>query len=343
MKMEEKQNTYWSAIAKYFSGNASEEEELYIREQRKKDPDFEEAYLQARPLFQKLPDEETAYEPDVDSGWQRLHMKARMRAEEEKKEVFMPSLVSAPAQRRRFQWAVAASVVFLLTLGLWFSAQNLQTDLIEVQTALNETKIIDLPDGTRVSLNENSVFSYPENFLKENREVKLTGEAFFEVQKAEGKRFTVYAQNTKTEVIGTAFYLQAYPGQEVKIQVTEGKVAFAATETEEAVFLTPGQEAVAGKKMVVPVKQEIQDPNFQSWQNKKLVFNDTRLDQLVERLERYYDSSILIEDQGLHNCRFTVSFEDPELGEVLEIISLTANLTIEEKGGQYVISGTACK
>lgn len=339
MKMEEKQNTYWSALAKYFSGNASEGEKIFIREQRKKDPGFEEAYLQAQTLFPELPNGEADYDPDVDSGWQRLQMKARVR--EEKEETERPAVV--PEQRWRFPWAVAASIAFLMALGIWFSAQNKGAEWIEVQTALNETKIVELPDGSRISLNENSLFSYPENFLKENREVRLTGEAFFEVQKAEGKRFTVYAGNTKTEVIGTAFYLQAYPDQEVRIQVTAGKVAFAGTETEEAVFLVPGQEATAVNGQEVPAKQEIEDPNFQAWQSKALIFNDTRLDQLVSMLEKHYDSEIIIEDEALSNCRFTASFEDQDLKEVLEIISITGNLTIDKKGGQYVISGTACK
>lgn len=339
MKMEERQNTYWSALAKYFSGNASEEEEIFIREQRRKDPEFEEAYQQARILFPELPDNANDYEPDVDSGWQRLHIKARMRTETE--EQVVPFVV--PVQKRRFPWAVAASVVILLSMGIWFSTQNMGPEWVEVQTALNETKLIELPDGSRVSLNENSIFSYPENFQEDSREVRLAGEAFFEVQKAEGKRFTVFAQNTKTEVIGTAFYLQAYPQEEVRIQVTAGKVAFAGTEAQEAVFLTPGQEAITVKGSVVPVKQEITDPNFQAWQSKKLVFNDTRLDRLVERLEQYYDSPISIRGAGLNNCRFTVSFENQELTEVLEIISMTGNLTIEKNDGQYIISGTACK
>lgn len=333
--MEDKQNTYWSALAKYFSGNASEEEKNLVQEQRKQDKAFEEAYRQAERLWQQPSAEINGYEPDVEQGWQRLHLKARMRTEAAEELV--------PVKRKRFPWAIAASIAFLLTLGIWFSSQYNQQEWIEVQTALNETMSIELPDGSSVSLNENSTLSYPESFQHDSREVRLNGEAFFEVQKAEGKRFTVFAQHTVTEVIGTAFYLRAYPEEEVKVQVTEGKVAFASVETEEAVFLTSGEEAVLGKNLANPVKQEIKDPNFQAWQSKKLVFNNTELDQLVRRLEQYFDTPIFIQNTDLRNCRFTVSFENPELEETLEIISITGNLTVDKKEGKYVISGTSCK
>lgn len=343
MKMEEQQHTYWAVLASYFSGNASEEEKEWILDKRKQEKDFETLFLEAERLWQKPSASAEEYEPDVAQGWQRLQMKARMRreADAEKEAAIEPKVVSAG--RKSFPWAVAASLAFLLSLGVWVVYQSLQPEWIEVQTALNEIKVIELADGSTVSLNENSSLTYPESFQLDNREVRLKGEAYFEVEKAEGKRFTVFAEGTKTEVIGTAFYLQAYPDEEVKIQVTEGKVAFASTKTQEAVFLTPGQEAVIKKSKAAPVKKETEDPNFQAWHSKKLVFHNTRLDQLVAQLEQYFGSSIFIRNPDLHNCHFTVSFEDPDLEEVLEIISLTGNLTISQKEEQYVISGDSCK
>ena len=336
--MEDEHKIYWSALAKYFSGNASEDDKILVHEKRKQDPTFEEAFQQAEHLWLKPPVAAGEYEPDVEGGWQRLKMKARMR-EVAKPVATTPSLT---VPKRNFPYAVAASIVFLLTIGVWLLLQNQQSEWVDVQTAQNETRKFELPDGSLVSLNENSLLSYPENFQLENREVRLKGEAYFKVQKAEGKRFTVYAQNTKTEVIGTAFYLKAYPDEEVKIQVTHGKVAFASTETEEAVFLTPGQEAVLKSGILVPLKQEAKDVNFQAWESRKLVFENTELKNLVKTLEQYFNTSILIKNDALGNCRFTASFEDPDLEEVLEIISITGNLTISKEQGHTIIAGQAC-
>jgi transmembrane sensor len=193
-----------------------------------------------------------------------------------------------------------------------------------------------------VALNENSTFSYPENFQKENRTVRLTGEAFFEVAKAEGKRFTIFAQGTKTEVIGTSFNLRAYNKKEVKVQVVTGKVAFAKTETDDAIFLVPGQEGVIGENATVPAKKVIAEPNFQAWKTKNLAFTDQRLEQLAADLESYFNIDIDIQNEALKNCRFTTSFLDPELQEVLDVLALTGNLTIVRDGNRYVISGKGC-
>lgn len=338
--MANRQQTYWELLVRYFGGNASEEDKATVLRKKEQDPSFAQMYRHAQQLFLKPSAEPEGYEPDVEKGWQRLQIKAQMRE------------ASAPkvSRSRNFNWPYAASavaaafIVLILAAGLWLTGRFTQPhEWIEVQTALDETRVLELADGSRVTLNENSRLSYPADFTTDSRTVRLSGEAYFEVQKAEGKRFTVLAEGTSTEVIGTAFYLQAYPHQEVRIQVSEGKVAFASLENEEAVFLTPGEEAVMAKDHQVPHKQAIEDPNFQAWQSKKLQFSDTRLDQIVNRLEAHYDTSIAIGNKDLKNCRFTVSFQEAELEEVLEILSLTGNLSIKKESDTYIISGPPCQ
>lgn len=338
MKMKDTQHTYWDLLARYFGGNASEAEQAWIQQQKEQDPSFAKVYSQVRRLYSKPAADANGYEPDVEMGWKRLQTRVKMR------QLSDPPVMTPAPKRNSYGWAVAASIVFLLTAGLWLAGRlNENTEWVEVQTALNETKELLLADGSRVMLNENSRLAYPQNFDNDGRTVRLNGEAFFEVQKAEGKRFTVLTEGTKTEVIGTAFYLRAYPSEEVRIQVREGKVAFANLQNQEAVFLTPGQEAIMPAGQPVPRKKEIEDPNFQAWQSKQLQFSDTRLDRLVKTIEAYFDTSISIRNPDLHNCRFTVSFEQPELEEVLEILAITGNLTIKKESDNYVISGESCK
>lgn len=336
--MKDTQHTYWDLLARYFGGNASDAEQEWIQQQKEKDPSFAKVYSQVSRLYSKPDTLANGYEPDVERGWQRLQTRARIRQLNE-----LPVREPAP-KRRNYGWAAAATIVFLLAAGLWLAGRlDGDAEWIEVQTALNETREVLLADGSRVMLNENSLLAYPEAFGSDGRTVRLNGEAFFQVQKAEGRRFTVLTEDTKTEVIGTAFYLRAYPAEAVRIQVREGKVAFANLRNQEAVFLTPGQEAVMTAGEPLPQKKEWEDPNFGAWQSKQLQFSDTRLDRLVKTLEVYFDASISIRNPDLHNCRFTVSFEQPELEEVLDILAVTGSLTIEKESGNYVISGDSCK
>ncbi|MDQ4139688.1 MAG: DUF4974 domain-containing protein, partial [Bacteroidota bacterium] len=121
------------------------------------------------------------------------------------------------------------------------------------------------------------------------------------------------------------------------------KVAFARTETDDAIFLVPGQEGVIGDKTPVARKQTIQNENFRSWKTKNLTFSNTQLDQLTNELESYFNIKITIQNEALRQCRFTTSFRNPDLKEVLDILAITGNLTITQKGTEYFINGPGCK
>ncbi|QMU27999.1 FecR family protein [Adhaeribacter radiodurans] len=330
--MNENRPTFWEHLAREVSGNASEESKAWAQQQP--EPELNEARTQAERVWKNTSLPTDSYEPDVERGWQRFQLKVQARE------------ISLTLVKKNntgvIRWAVAATISLLMVASAYFLTRPTQPAWTEIRTAANETKTIRLADGSTVALNQKSVFSYPTNFQKENRIVKLTGEAFFEVAKAEGKRFTIYAEGTKTEVIGTSFNLRAYAHEPVKVQVVTGKVAFARTETDDAIFLVPGQEGVIGEKTTVAQKQIIQNENFRSWETKNLTFSNMQLDQLAAELESYFNIKITIQNQALLQCRFTTSFRNPDLKEVLDILAVTGNLTITQKGTEYFITGPGC-
>jgi len=252
--MDENRPTFWEHLAREVSGNASEETKAWTQQQP--DQEINEARKQAERVWQSTSLPVGSYEPDVDRGWQRFQLKVQARE--------LQTPLVKKNKMGTVRWAVAATISLLLVAAAYFLTRPAQPAWTEIRTAANETKTIRLADGSTVALNQKSVFSYPSNFQKENRIVRLTGEAFFEVAKAEGKRFTIFAEGTKTEVIGTSFNLRAYAHEPVKVQVVTGKVAFARTETDDAIFLVPGQEGVIGEKTPVARKQTIQNENIRS-------------------------------------------------------------------------------
>jgi ferric-dicitrate binding protein FerR (iron transport regulator) len=338
--MNDNRRPFWEKLARKVSGNASEEDQAWIRQQQNQDPELDEARKQAEQVWNSTALPEGIYEPNLEHGWQRFLLKVQARN------------LAAPepefkSQRKtsNIMWAVAATISLLLVAGAYLFSRQTAPSWTEVSTAANETKTIRLADGSTVALNQNSTFSYPSNFKKENRTVRLKGEAFFEVAKAEGKRFTIFAEGTKTEVIGTSFNLRAYENEPVKVQVVTGKVAFARTTTDDAVFLVPGQEGVLAVKetKTAATKKQIENVNFQSWKTRNYTFNNMRLAELVETLESNFNTRITIQNEDLRNCRFTTSFKNPELQEVLDILAITGNLTITRTGNSYQISGIGCK
>lgn len=339
--MEENRDNFWEKLAREVSGNATDTDKTWLENQEQEAKTVAD---QAQKVWNSTAMPAGNYEPDVEKGWQRFRAKVQTRIATQENP---PAEITKTVVRKMnlsTVYGIAASIALFILVGIYFLTRSTNQNWIEVRTAAHETKTIRLADGSKVALNENSTFAYPENFQVENRTVKLTGEAFFEVAKAEGKRFTIFAQGTKTEVIGTSFNLRAYSKKEVKVQVVTGKVAFAKTETDDAIFLTPGQEGVIGEKTVAkPVKKVIEEPNFQAWKTKHLAFNNEQLAQLAKELESYFNIDIEIQNENLKNCRFTTSFEDPELQEVLEVLEVTGNLKIIKEGDRYLISGQGCQ
>ncbi len=331
--MDDNRPTFWENLAREVSGNASEEDKTWTPPVQ--EPELTEARTQAQRVWDRTALPAPEYEPDVARGWERFQIRVQTRE--------TPLFPAKKKESYHFRWAVAATIALLLVAGAYLIFNPVSTTWTEIRTAANQTKTIRLADGSTVALNQNSTFSYPTNFQKENRTVRLTGEAFFNVAKAEGKRFTIYAEGTKTEVIGTAFNLRAYAREPVKVQVVEGKVAFARTETDDAIFLVPGQEGVIVGQKVIAQKQVIPTKNFQSWKTKNLTFANTQLDQLAIDLENYFNVTITIQNENLRHCRFTTSFRNPDLKEVLDILAVTGNLTITQKGTTYFINGPGCK
>src|SRR5690606_27752856 len=142
----------------------------------------------------------------------------------------------------------------------------------------------------------NSSLSYNEDFNVQNRVVNLKGEAFFEVRKAEGYRFIVFAGDAKTEVLGTSFTISALEEEDqVSVKVLSGSVAFSLKDESNTVFLIPGSEGVLDVNEMAVNMSLIEDPNYLSWKTQTLEFDNTEFKKVVATLEDYFDADLRVE------------------------------------------------
>ncbi|MBK7131283.1 MAG: FecR domain-containing protein [Bacteroidales bacterium] len=101
--------------------------------------------------------------------------------------------------------------------------------------------VISLPDGSKISLNRNSQLTYRENFGKKNRNVKLTGEAFFEIAPDASKPFIIDAGKADVRVVGTSFnVITNNTESEVEVYVKTGKVILSDKSGSQSIALEPG-------------------------------------------------------------------------------------------------------
>ncbi len=230
---------------------------------------------------------------------------------------------------------VAASLLILF--GAFFMFRNTvdkAPEIIVVETG-NKIKEVVLPDKSVVNLNANSYLSYSGNF-KRNRNIKLKGEAFFNVTRDKKHPFVVNSKSTQIRVLGTSFNIKEQNGL-VTVGVNTGRVEVSDSLLNKKTVLSPGEFVEIDQEKVRMTKGQHNNNNYMSWITKKIKFNDTPLADVVEFLSGYYKTELVIKNKELSNYVLTASFNDQGLAEVLEVVSLTLSLRVEKSGDIYYL------
>lgn len=153
---------------------------------------------------------------------------------------------------------------------------------------------ITLPDGTKAWLNAASTLSYPLHFSAKERRVKMTGEVYFEVEKAfdkDKKRipFIVESINQEVQVLGTKFNINSYPDEDkIRTSLVEGSVRVHG-KNGESVLLKPGQLAL--NKQTIQVKQADLKSEL-AWTKGDFIFQGSQLSDVLRQIARWYDIEI---------------------------------------------------
>lgn len=205
---------------------------------------------------------------------------------------------------------------------------------------------VKLSDGTKVWINAASSLRYPTQFSGKEREVYLTGEAYFEVAKDEQHPFVVKAANTNVTVLGTRFNVAAYaddPPQ--KITLAEGSVRVAdeagrppRERDNNGVLLKPGEEAVLMKD---DHNIRVNKANMEAalaWKNGMFVFDAESLGSLMRKLSRWYDIDVVYADGVDTLFHFTGRIQrDESINGILHLIELTGKVHFAIKGRQLEV------
>ena len=200
----------------------------------------------------------------------------------------------------------------------------------EIQCPLGvRTKFV-LPDGTTGFLNSGSTLEYPVIFSKD-RNVKLKGEAYFDVYHDEEHPFIVNTPNLSTKVLGTQFNVIAYRLENSEeIILKEGCVEIYSTQGEKLATLEPDQRLALNTKTRQYKTNQVEAEQYVSWTEGKLIFRNESMQLVADRLGRWYNVEVEIIDQELLNYAFRATFINEPLEEVLKLLALTAPLKYKE-------------
>lgn len=249
--------------------------------------------------------------------------------------------VNRVLNRKRFiHWSqrAAAAILFVFILTKLFILISPKTEWIEI-TAQAKQEII-LPDSSKVILVKNTNFKYPQKFVKQERNVFLKGQAYFEIQPNKKQPFVVNTANTKTIVLGTKFLINATNVGSEHVIVDEGKVSFSPLNQEQnnKVYLTKNEIGTwnAGNPKIIT--SEVAIRNVNSWLSGTIKFNDNSLLEVINDFERIYHMKIELAEKNLELKKYTGTFNNSDPDKALETVATTFNLLVEKRDNTYILT-----
>lgn len=216
--------------------------------------------------------------------------------------------------------SVAAVALFLITLQL-FTPIHLLGDK-ELTFSSDETKKeVILPDGSHVWLNAHSSISYPKSFEK-SRNVKLTGEALFDVVNLGGENFTVETSKIKIEVIGTTFLINDRIDTDVAQTVLEsGAVSVMVNNTGKTLNLKPDELFVYNSIDGTSSVETVNASSYTGWIEDELTFTNILMNELIIQLEKRYNVDIVCNNQRILEIPVSLTVNEEPIDEILFLLS----------------------
>lgn len=306
------------------------------------------------------------YKPDFSNS----HLRTQILVDEKTRKI-----------RSRFLLINVASVAALLLVALIFVIASPKTNLFnsnseevayqEISTPKGSRSQLVLIDGTKVWLNADSKLIYPSKFSDNEREVKLIGEAYFDVKTNKEKPFYVRAGEINVKATGTSFNVKNYPDENlIETTLLEGKVIIerAASENNQAVeliTLKPNEKITLTKgehtnikdltSLVDPEDENVnvaplrsiktavltKDANVEksvSWKDNKVIFEKESFEMIVNQLERRFGVNFVFKTESTKKILFTGTFDEVSIEGALEAMSFATPFAYEIENDSIIIS-----
>ncbi|MBQ9463614.1 MAG: FecR domain-containing protein [Bacteroidales bacterium] len=240
-----------------------------------------------------------------------------------------------------FQRIAAIATIPLLVSVIWLGTKYYGSGSdrqISISSVPGLTANTVLPDGSTVWLNSNSTLSYPVRFGKV-REVTLEGQAYFKVEKQQGRSFIVHAKGSAVEVLGTEFDVEAYPTDDlVRTTLLHGSVRFAVPSDGPSPFtylLKPGERYTWDRAAGKVLRSTVNPSTAAAWKDGRIVLDNTSLEEALRQIGNRFNVEFLIRNQNLLSHSYTGTFTAQRLEVVLEHFKRTTNIHFD-----YQLQGT---
>lgn len=337
-------------IAQFLSGNATAAEQQQLE-------DWIEASAANRLHFLELREAwlATARSGNYDalSAWQEMRTQ------------LSPRLVWYAGWKKAIRIAASFILPFILGGSAMFAWVHKGTPgandgMVTITSPKGATTRIELSDGTEVWLNAGSKLQYAHSYNGLRREVKLEGEAYFKVQTNPQKPFTVKAADLRILALGTSFNVKAYPEDKTVVTTLidgEVKIDGSATSKPFNMMLRPHDHVVYQKPVTdnekqlpaaapgkssaaTPVATKAVDNTeiYTAWKDGNWIVDAQPLSEMAITMERKFNVQVIFQDEELKAYKFSGTFRQETLEQVLNILKLTAPLKYSIDKGTVTVS-----
>lgn len=371
MHMNNDSNRIWILMSRSLNGEAGAADEKELEQLLQADPSLQQQYQMMRALWQSTtPEADTEKEVNVS----RILQLARVQ------EAVADVEAAEPVKAKRFtlqRIAIATAAVAACAAGIFiYNTYSITApETVQLIVAQNGSRTQSkLPDGSTVWLNAGSSLSYEADFAGANREVRLTGEAYFDVAANARKPFIVHTAGIHIKVLGTAFNVKAYTtDKSVETTLISGMVQVTREDRQEknAIYLHPDEKLVITRRQAKAalavthsnsstVADSAAEEEWQlaestithldskqhttaelaetAWMYNRLVFSGDSFGELAPRLERWYNIRIAFANEELKQLHFNGSFERETVEQAFTALATAAPFRFSVQGHTVLIS-----
>lgn len=336
---EEKQ-----AIVNYLSGELSNNETEILNRWLEKSEIHKLIFDQFSDIWKASSHNYLSKQIDADKAWKDLQIQINIQDKNTSKFVWNEIIRIA---------AVFVIALFMGGLGYYFIDQKKETIadplFVEYVSPLGSRSSVILADGSKVWLNAGSTLKYKNTYGINNRDLQLTGEAFFEVEKNKELPFVVKTSEIDIIALGTKFNVKAYCEEKtIETTLIEGSVKLESTTVnlQKNILLKPNDKAVftKSKQSIELASQQNQNINQESapakpkleiiesvepepiisWKDQRWIINNEKLGDLAVKLERRFDVSFVFDNDLIKDYSFRGTLEDETLGQIMEAIKFSS-------------------
>lgn len=320
--------TYKDLLIRFFSEDISEDEILKLKSWLEENDGNKRIFDNENEIWQETGSYSKHEFYNTDEVWSNLSTKLGISNKKSEKVILL--------RKTNYRWLIAAAcIAFLLSLGVLISwpfiyglRQGKLSSSIKISTNEGDKANILLPDSTIVVLNTKSTLEYNRNYYKD-REIKLSGEAYFNVTTNPAKPFVVQTDNMDITAFGTSFNVLSYGDEEnTVVTLEEGNIQVSFVDNE-LISMQQNNQLIYNKNSKEISVNDVDTRMYISWKENRLQFYNTPLKEVMARLSKTFNFDFELMNENLYDYDYTGTFVDESIEEIMRMLSIVSPISYE--------------